>query len=144
MRTCGKAKKGTPVIFVKKLTINEGDEDERKNFMHRSFTVFNVAQIEELPKEEVPETVIPDDAAHHFIAATLAAFGRAEIERVTSRPRIISTYFPSRRSRTLRATTRPLSMNSDIMPTSGLYRVERGWSLEMPLVRRGRIIRASP
>lgn len=72
MRTCGKAKKGTPVIFVKKLTINEGDEDERKIFMHRSFTVFNVAQIEELPKEEVPETVIPDDAAHNFIAATLA------------------------------------------------------------------------
>jgi antirestriction protein ArdC len=32
-----KGEKGTPVIFAKKLTFNEGDEDERKIFMHRSF-----------------------------------------------------------------------------------------------------------
>jgi antirestriction protein ArdC len=67
-----KGEKGTPVIFAKKLTFNEGDEDERKIFMHRSFTVFNVAQIEELPEEEVSETIIPEDAASTFIAATLA------------------------------------------------------------------------
>jgi antirestriction protein ArdC len=64
--------KGTPVIFAKKLTFNEGDEDERKIFMHRSFTVFNVAQIEELPEEEVSETIIPEDGASTFIVATLA------------------------------------------------------------------------
>ena len=67
-----KGEKGTPVIFAKKLTFNEGDEDERKIFMHRSFTVFNVAQIEELPKEDVAETIIPEDAASTFVAATLA------------------------------------------------------------------------
>lgn len=67
-----KGEKGTAVIFVKKLTFNEGDEDERKIFMHRSFTVFNVAQIEELPKEEASETIIPEDAASTFVAATLA------------------------------------------------------------------------
>src|ERR1700738_3858595 len=40
--------------------------------MHRSFTVFNVAQIEELPKEDVSETIIPEDAASTFVAAALA------------------------------------------------------------------------
>ncbi len=67
-----KGEKGIPVIFAKKLTFNEGDEDERKIFMHRSFTDFNVAQIEELPKEDVAETIIPEDAASTFVAATLA------------------------------------------------------------------------
>jgi antirestriction protein ArdC len=67
-----KGEKGTPVIFARKLTFNEGHEDERKIFMHRSFTVFNVAQIAELPEEEVSEAIIPDDAASAFIAATLA------------------------------------------------------------------------
>ena len=67
-----KGEKGTPVIFAKKLTFNEGDEDERRIFMHRSFTVFNVAQIEELPEEEVSETIIPEDGASTFIVATLA------------------------------------------------------------------------
>lgn len=43
--------KGTPVIFAEELTFNEGDEDERKIFMHRSSSVFYVAQIEKLPKE---------------------------------------------------------------------------------------------
>jgi len=65
-----KGEKGTSVIFAKKVTFNEGDEDERKIFMHRSFTVFNVAQIEELPKEDVAETIIPEDAAstcHHCL-----------------------------------------------------------------------------
>src|SRR3977135_3275034 len=56
-----KGEKGIPVIFAKKLTFNEGDEDERTIFMHRSFTVFNVVQIAELPEEEVSETVIPKD-----------------------------------------------------------------------------------
>jgi antirestriction protein ArdC len=67
-----KGEKGTPVIFAKKLTFNEGDEDERKIFMHRSFTVFNVGQIEALPKKDVSETIIPEDAASTFIAATMA------------------------------------------------------------------------
>jgi antirestriction protein ArdC len=67
-----KGENGTPVIFAKKLTFNEGDEDERKIFMHRSFTVFNVAQIEELSKEKVSETIITEDAPSTFVAATLA------------------------------------------------------------------------
>jgi antirestriction protein ArdC len=47
-----KGEKGTLVILAKKLTFNEGDEDERKIFMHRSFPVLNVAQIAELPKDD--------------------------------------------------------------------------------------------
>jgi antirestriction protein ArdC len=74
-RRIGAGGKGTPVIFAKELAFNEGDEDERKIFMHRSFTVFNLAQIEELPKEEVSETIIPEDAASTFIAATSADIG---------------------------------------------------------------------
>src|ERR1700730_10105669 len=54
-----KGEKGTPVIFAKKLTFNEGDEDERQIFMHRSFTVFNVAQIEEFPKKTWPKQSSP-------------------------------------------------------------------------------------
>jgi antirestriction protein ArdC len=39
---------------------------------HLSFTVFKVAQIEELLKEKMCETVIPEDAASTFVVATLA------------------------------------------------------------------------
>jgi antirestriction protein ArdC len=49
--------KDMPVIFAKELTFNEGDEDERKIFMHRSFSVFYVAQIEELPRSVAEPTL---------------------------------------------------------------------------------------
>ena len=39
---------------------------------HLSFTVFKVAQIEELLKEKMCEAVIPEDAASTFVVATLA------------------------------------------------------------------------
>jgi len=43
-----------------------------REFANRSFTVFNVAQIDELPKEDVAETIIPEDAASTFVSATSA------------------------------------------------------------------------
>jgi antirestriction protein ArdC len=67
-----KGANGTRVIFAKKVKFNEKNDDERKLSRHRSFTGFNVAQIEELPKEKVCETVIPEDAASTFVVATLA------------------------------------------------------------------------
>ena len=39
-----KGEKGTHVIFAKPLSLNEGEDEERKIFTHRVFTVFNVAQ----------------------------------------------------------------------------------------------------
>jgi hypothetical protein len=44
-------------IVTKKFTVNEGEKDECDIFMHRSFTVFNVTQIEELLKAERPRIV---------------------------------------------------------------------------------------
>jgi antirestriction protein ArdC len=63
-----KGEKGTAVVFAKPLTFNEGEDDERKIFMHKVFYVFNVAQIDGLSKEDVNETIILDDAASTFIA----------------------------------------------------------------------------
>ena len=66
-----KGEKGTHVIFAKPHTFNEGEDDERKMFMHRIFYVFNVAQIEGLPtEEEVPQ--LPPDEPSVFIAKTQA------------------------------------------------------------------------
>ena len=59
------------MIFVKPLTFNEGEEDERKIFMHKTFTVFNVAQIDGLqPEEDVPQ--LPPDEPIAFITKTKA------------------------------------------------------------------------
>jgi antirestriction protein ArdC len=53
--------KDTHVIFAKPLTFNEGEDDERKIFTHRVFTVFNVAQIDGLSKEEEVLQLPPDE-----------------------------------------------------------------------------------
>jgi antirestriction protein ArdC len=66
-----KGEKGTHVIFVKPLIYNEGEDDERKIFMHKTFAVFNVCQIDGLPTEEdVPQ--LPPDEPSIFIAKTQA------------------------------------------------------------------------
>jgi antirestriction protein ArdC len=62
--------KGTAVVFAKPHTFNEGQDDERKMFMHKIFWVFNLAQIDGLSKEEVVEIVMPEDAVSTFIEAT--------------------------------------------------------------------------
>ncbi len=67
-----KGEKGTHVVFAKPHTFSEGEDDERKMFMHKVFVVFNVAQIDGLIKEDEAETIILDDAVQKFIAATLA------------------------------------------------------------------------
>jgi antirestriction protein ArdC len=66
-----KGEKGTHVIFAKPLIFNEGEKEERKIFMHRTFAVFNAAQIEGLSKEEdVPQ--LPPDEPSVFIVSTKA------------------------------------------------------------------------
>lgn len=65
-----KGEKGTAVVFAKPHTFNEGEDDERKMFMHKVFHVFNVAQIDGLPRNEVIETILAEDAASTFIVAT--------------------------------------------------------------------------
>jgi antirestriction protein ArdC len=66
-----KGEKGTHVIFAKPLTLNEGEDDERKIFTHRVFTVFNIAQIDGLSKEEEVLQLPPDEPSI-FIAKTQA------------------------------------------------------------------------
>jgi hypothetical protein len=43
-----------PYIVTKEFTVNEGEKGECDIFVHRSFTVFNATQIEELSKAERP------------------------------------------------------------------------------------------
>jgi antirestriction protein ArdC len=74
-----KGEKGTAVVFAKPHTFNEGEDDERKMFMHRVFYVFNLAQIEGLLVPTEVSTPIhaengekPTDGAMLFIDATKA------------------------------------------------------------------------
>jgi len=72
-----KGERGTPIVFTKKLTVRnkEDDEEEKQISMLRSYTVFNVAQIDGLPPSiMVPEELPPplDDDAQRFIEATRA------------------------------------------------------------------------
>jgi antirestriction protein ArdC len=66
--------KGTHVVFTKKLTVREEDE-EKQIAMLRTYTVFNVAQIDGLqPSQdsERPEPETRQDGVTAFIAATKA------------------------------------------------------------------------
>jgi antirestriction protein ArdC len=66
--------KGTHVVFTKKLTVKEEDE-EKQIAMLRTYTVFNVAQIDgiQLSQDvEQPEPETRQDGATAFIAATKA------------------------------------------------------------------------
>jgi antirestriction protein ArdC len=71
-----KGEQGTTVVFTKKLTLKEKDNEEEKRIsMLRTYTVFNVAQIDDLPDRfsDVREMVeAPQDAAMLFIDATKA------------------------------------------------------------------------
>ena len=57
--------------MLKPLSLNEGEDEERKIFTHRVFTVFNVAQIDGLSKEEEVLQLPPDEPSI-FIAKTQA------------------------------------------------------------------------
>jgi antirestriction protein ArdC len=59
-------------VFAKPHTFYEGEDDERKMFMHKVFYVFNVAQIEDLPEcQQTPELVDKSEGhVNQFIEAT--------------------------------------------------------------------------
>jgi antirestriction protein ArdC len=57
--------KGTHVVFTKKLTVKEEDE-ERHIAMLRAYTVFNIEQIDGL---EVDSLVVPDVPPHEATEA---------------------------------------------------------------------------
>jgi antirestriction protein ArdC len=70
---------GTTVVFTKKLTFKEKDSEEEKRIsMLRTYTVFNVAQIDGLPEPEPNPPGVGDepdkktDKAMEFIDATKA------------------------------------------------------------------------
>jgi antirestriction protein ArdC len=70
-----KGEHGTTVVFTKKLTFRESDTDEERRIsMLRTYTVFNVAQIDGLPTDPSPisESKSGQDAAMLFINATMA------------------------------------------------------------------------
>ena len=86
-----KGEKGTHVVFTRKLTVKKEEDEERQISMLRSYTVFNVAQIDGLPSAIVtPEDSPPllDDNAQRFIEATRADIrhggSRASFHRSTS------------------------------------------------------------
>lgn len=67
-----KGEKGTTVVFTKKLTVGEEDE-ERRVSMLRTYTVFNVAQVDGLERQPTPDIVaIPNPDINHFVASTEA------------------------------------------------------------------------
>lgn len=66
-----KGEHGTTVVFTKRLTVKDNEDEKQISFL-RTFTVFNVAQIDGLPvQEEVPVKVI-DGRVQAFIDATKA------------------------------------------------------------------------
>ena len=71
-----RGEKGTTVVLTKRLTVKDKDTDEEKTiFMLRSFSVFNVAQIDGLPELPPIEELPPEAryaAVDTFIAATKA------------------------------------------------------------------------
>jgi antirestriction protein ArdC len=69
-----KGERGTTVVFTKCLTIKDTDRDEEKRLnMLRTYTVFNVSQIDGLPSDPpVEETPRGCDPAMQFIDATKA------------------------------------------------------------------------
>ncbi len=74
--TVRKGEKGTHIVFTKQLHKKEDDEEKRFSML-RTYTVFNVAQIDGLPAptepEELPEPV-RHERAEAFIKATNAEF----------------------------------------------------------------------
>lgn len=63
-----KGEKGTQVVLVKRISVGE-DEEERLIGMLKTFTVFNVAQIEGLDAPAAAPTV-PETSVSAFVAAT--------------------------------------------------------------------------
>jgi antirestriction protein ArdC len=67
--------KGTHVVFTKKLTIKEEEDEEKQIAMLRTYTVFNTAQIDGLQPSQNIGRLEPEarqDAVTSFIAATKA------------------------------------------------------------------------
>jgi hypothetical protein len=107
-RPCPKGRKMYAEIIAKAHTFNEGEDDERELFIHKVYVAFNAAQIDGLPEAE--EIQIVEGAAQSFISAT-PRFASVETWQDIFLPRTTS---PCPRSRAWRATTQPLSTNSDI------------------------------
>jgi len=74
--TVRKGEKGTHIVFTKQLLKKENDGEKRSS-MRRTYSVFNVAQIDGLPapkeEQELPEPV-RHERAEAFIKATEAKF----------------------------------------------------------------------
>lgn len=69
-----KGEKGTTVVFTKPLIFKgEDNEEHRKGSMLKSFTAFNIAQIDELPETvNAPIAPPPQGAVQSFVDATKA------------------------------------------------------------------------
>lgn len=65
-----KGEKGTQVVFTKRLTVKDDDDDERHISMLRSFTVFNVAQVEGVETFVSEAEPPPPGAVSAFVLAT--------------------------------------------------------------------------
>jgi antirestriction protein ArdC len=69
-----KGEHGTQIVFTKKLTPKEEDEEDKARTMLFTFTVFNIAQIDGLPEESGPQ-VPPEHERHEAADRLIAAMG---------------------------------------------------------------------
>lgn len=72
-----KGEKGTQVVFTKRLSVKDEDDEDKQISMLRSFTVFNVAQVDGLPEHPEPPELSDGhrhERAESFIKATGAQF----------------------------------------------------------------------
>jgi antirestriction protein ArdC len=67
-----KGAKGTQIVFTKRISITDGDDEERRISMLRAFTVCNVAQVEGIEALLAIQEPPPPGAVDTFVAATAA------------------------------------------------------------------------
>jgi antirestriction protein ArdC len=65
-----KGEKGTQIVFTKKISVTDSDDEERLISMLRAFTVFNVAQVEGIDALLAAPETPPRGAVDTFVTAT--------------------------------------------------------------------------
>jgi antirestriction protein ArdC len=82
-----KGEKGTQIVFAKRISVTDNDEEERQISMLRAFTVFNVSQVEGIDALLASPEALPAGTVETFVSAT-----GADIRRGGGR----ACYIPSR------------------------------------------------
>lgn len=65
-----KGEKGTQIVFTKRISVTDNDDEERQISMLRAFTVFNVAQVEGIDALLAAAEAPPAGSVEAFVSAT--------------------------------------------------------------------------